>query len=163
MLPAKRALRFTAVIYQVGINRCVDIPPRVQKELKLEGYLSVMVSLGGDLSETTIVPGRGGYRVYLRSNLRNAAEVDTGDKVSVSVVPRRSPSTPRLPTDLAAALKKQKAARVAFSSLTPRLRRDMIAMVNQARTPQTRKKRILHAVELLKERSAKSSRKGFNS
>lgn len=158
MSAGRRPIRFTAVIYQVGINRCVDIPRRTEDRLKLKGYLSVLVALEGEAAETTIVRGGKGYRVFLKNKLREMSGVDTGDRVTVSIHPREGPSRPRLPADLAAALRKQQRARKAFDELTPRLRRDMIAMVNQAKTEPTRRKRITRAIDLLKERAARRSR-----
>lgn len=58
---------------------------------------------------------------------------------------------PEAPADLLAALKKNKAARVAFDGFPPSARRDYVDWITEAKREETRQKRLAQAVEWMAE------------
>lgn len=69
------------------------------------------------------------------------------DGLQKPVIDHGLPKNPDTPKDLEAALKKNKKAHDFFKTLAPSYRRYMIYMVEKAKLPETRKKRIKDIVE----------------
>lgn len=86
----------------------------------------------------------------LLAYVRKAAKLnDEGVKVPR---PKRAPSKPLpVPADLAAALKKNKAAAKHFEAFSPSKRKDYIEWLTEAKTDETRQRRLATAVEWIAE------------
>jgi uncharacterized protein YdeI (YjbR/CyaY-like superfamily) len=82
--------------------------------------------------------------------VREAARLnETGEKV-----PRKPPQPKKLlatPPDLAAALKKNAKARATFQGFSPSHKREYVEWITDAKTEETRKKRLHTAVEWMAE------------
>jgi len=78
-----------------------------------------------------------------------AALNDAG--VKVERTPKAAPKPIRVPADLAAALKKQKAASSAFTTFPPSHKREYIQWITDAKTAATRERRLQQAVEWIAE------------
>ena len=66
-------------------------------------------------------------------------------------VPKAARVEPAMPPELAAALDRHAAARLAFESFSPSHRREYVAWIADARRPETRERRIATALEWLAE------------
>lgn len=66
-------------------------------------------------------------------------------------VPRRRAAAPTPPEDLLAALKRNRAARVNFESLSPSHQREYVEWITEAKREETRQRRVRTAVEWLAE------------
>lgn len=153
------AHRFSASIYKVGINRCVDVPKRIGDALGGRRYVPVVVSIAGHSVRTTLVPGGGGrFRAFLNGTIRKAAGVDTGDRVKITLRLDSRAGERRLPADVAQALRATRGARAAFESATPGLRRALLKYVTEAKKPETRKRRLERGIEILLQEAAKPSK-----
>lgn len=74
-------------------------------------------------------------------------------KLTESGTPSRPPKTkkaePKVPTDLAAALKTNKVATITFKNFSPSHRREYIEWIEEAKRPETRAKRLATTLEWL--------------
>jgi hypothetical protein len=152
--------RFSAEIYKVGINRCVDVPDRVGKALGSRHYVPVLATVKGKSVRTNLVPRGGGrYRLFLDGAVRKAAGADAGDRVSVTLKPDKASRSEPVPGDVAKALRRTKGARTAFEGLTDNKRREFLRYISNAKRAETRARRIGKGVELLLEMVARKDRR----
>jgi hypothetical protein len=153
--------RFLAAIYKVGINRAVDVPEEICRELCASGYVPVVATVSGQSGSTTLIPAGGGaYRLYLDSRLRKAARVDAGDVVSVMLELDGESREVPVPAELRRALRKSASDRKIFVELTPGLRREFLCWVMAAKTAETRERRVQRGLQTLRDRAAASRSAG---
>ncbi len=140
---------FEATVHKQGPNAYVDIPASVTRAFSAyaaAGRNRVLGDLNGVPVNATLVPvGRKGQRLYVNGGMRSAARVGVGDTVRFDLRPTREEDvTPS--EDLAAALAAQR-ARPVFDALSPSNRRQLLRFIDDARTPQSRAKRVAQAVD----------------
>jgi hypothetical protein len=128
--------------------------PAKQSKSKLPKYIPVVAIVNGRSSRTTLVPaGDGRHRMQINTELRKAAHADVGDVVSIELrLDRESRELP-VPADLRAALKEHPKAREAFEALASGHRRQFIKWFDSAKAPETRIRRMSHAIDILIERA----------
>ena len=80
---------------------------------------------------------------------RAAALNDQG--VTVARAPKSAPTPVRVPADLSAALKKNAGARTGFAGLSPSHTREYIEWITEAKTDDTRARRLAQAIEWMAE------------
>jgi hypothetical protein len=154
--------RFVAVIYRVGILRCVSVPEEVCARLVRgrERTVPVVVTVAGQTARTTLLPAAGGsYRLFLDRAMRKAAGTDTGDPVGVSLRLDRASREMPVPADFAAALARVPDAQRYFAAVTTALRREVLRYIEQAKAPATRARRIANCVRVLAARTKKKTRR----
>lgn len=79
-----------------------------------------------------------------------AAFIDDGGKVMSR--PKKAPkAAPEVPADLAAALKRNKAAAKVFAKFSPRCKREYVDWIAEAKRAETKEKRVAQAVEWIAE------------
>ncbi len=136
-------MRFHATVQQhsktaTGIEVPADIlaalgggkRPKVTVTLNGYSYPSSVGSMGG----LSLIP--------ISAEVRDRAGVAAGDQVDVDVVPDLEPRAVKVPGDLASALGREPAARRAFDHLSYSGQRRYVLLVEQAKTPETRQRRI---------------------
>jgi hypothetical protein len=125
-------------------NPYVEIPERVSRAFASfveGGRITVDGTLNAVSIRGTLVPvGRGRHRLYINGGMRAAAGVGVGDRVSLRLA-GRPPRQARPPDDLTAALRAAR-AQAAFAAWTASRQREMIRYVDDARTPEGRRRRI---------------------
>jgi hypothetical protein len=122
-------------------------------------YIPVVAIVNGKSSRTTLVPaGAGRYRLQINTALRKAAGVDAGDLIGVELRIDRSSRSLPVPLDLRAALAEHPKARKAFGRLAPGQRRQFILWFDSAKGPETRRRRLARALDVLLERALLSAR-----
>ena len=104
----------------------------------------------GKLTSLKDLPSDRELTDYLRTA---AAEIDTGARTTNYSRPK--PSTPKpppeVPSSLAAALKKNKAAATQFAAMPPGCRREYCEWIAEAKRDETRDKRVATAIEWIAE------------
>ena len=132
-----KALSFTARIYKVGINPCVDAPAETYAVFQHRGFIPVEGSVNGESYRATLVPlGGGRYRLYLNGEIRKATGTDVGSVIKVKLNRDEASRVMRTPADFAAA----------FRKTTPSHRREILRWIINAKRPETRQSRINRAV-----------------
>lgn len=145
--------RFTAIIYRVGMNYCIDTPARVSRVLGSAARVPVLGTVDGhEFSTNMIRRADGGYRVFLNGHVRTAAGVGVGDSVVLELRLDAEPREPPVPEDLRAALERVDGGLEALRSMPPGMRRDAVRSIESARRPETRAKRVDQIVEIVLER-----------
>jgi Domain of unknown function (DUF1905)/Bacteriocin-protection, YdeI or OmpD-Associated len=146
--------RFVAVIYKIGILRCVSVPPEVVGAFPPGRTVPVAATVAGRTKRTTLIPaGRGSFRLYIDGAMRKAAGVDSGDPVGVTLRPDRGPRALSVPADFNRALRRAVDARREFAASTPAMRREVLRYIEHAKAPETRARHIANCVRVLSERS----------
>ncbi len=142
--------QFKAKIHKQGPNPYVDVPARVSRafsDYTLGGRISVEGELNGVQVRSTLIPvGNGGHRLYVNGGMRSAAGVGVGDTVGFDLR-ATEPELVNPPDDVATALRETEGAMAAFDALPPSHRRELLRYVDDARTPETRQRRVLKTVD----------------
>lgn len=109
----------------------------------------VKVSLNGYTYRTTLATMGGVFMLSLSAENREAAGVQAGQTVEVTLELDTEPRSVEVPDDLAAALAMAPGAREAFDALSFSARKEFVRQVETAKAPETRERRIAGIVAKL--------------
>jgi hypothetical protein len=107
---------------------------------------AVAVTINGHTFRTSVGSVSGRSMLPVSAEIRKAAELRAGDEVDVALEVDEAPREVVVPDDLAAALADEPTARTAFGKLSYSLQRRYVLGIEDAKTPQTRQRRIAKAV-----------------
>jgi hypothetical protein len=93
--------------------------------------------------------GKGSHWLRVNKTLRDAAGADAVDTVTVEITRAGEEPEIRVPTDLRKALAAAPLARAGWHDITPLARRDWIFSITTAKQPETRRRRIEKACDML--------------
>jgi len=156
-----RRHEFVAVIYKIGILRCVSVPEDVAAHFAPGRAVPVVITVAGRTARTTLLPaGGGGFRLYLDGAMRKAAGADSGDPVGIALRPDRASREMPAPRDLARALARVPAAQREYHAATAAMRREILRYIEKAKARATCERRVVHCVRLLAERARRKNRGG---
>ena len=110
----------------------------------------VTVTLNGYTFRSTIQVYGGQSGLPFHAEDREAAGVEAGDEVEVTMALDLEPRTVEVPDDLAAALAETQDLRERFDALAYSKRKEFVRQVTSAKTQETRERRISKVVEQLK-------------
>jgi hypothetical protein len=151
---------FSAQIYKLGINPCVDVPERVSQAFGIGGHVPVKERLNDLPIRATLVPmGGGRHRLYINTGMRRGAGVDVGDTIDLELELDEEPRDIPVPEDVARALR-EGGAQEAFEGMSPSRRREFLVWVLDAKRPETRERRIKRGLEVILEERPKAGRRG---
>ena len=152
---------FTSRIGKVGILRSVIVPSEIVKALGGALRIPVIARYGGEVTRSTLAPAGGTKRrLVLQMDVLRPAHLDAGDRIEVSLEPAKESHKQSLPPDLLRALKFRPTAAAELDRAAPSTWRMIVERLEQARTPETRQRRVEHIVERLAEMaSSRSSKK----
>lgn len=120
----------------------IEVPADVLAALGPGKRPPVRVTINGYAYPSTVAPMGGRFLIPVSAEVRAKAGVAAGDQVDVEVVADTEPRRVEVPGDLAAALDGEPAARRAFEQLSYSNQHRHVLAVTQAKTEQTRKRRI---------------------
>jgi hypothetical protein len=129
----------------------LEVPAEVVEALGAGKKPPVTVTIGAHSYRSTVAVMGGRYLLPLSAENRTAAGVAAGDDVDVDVELDTEPREVAVPEDLAAALQADDVAREAFERLSYSHRRRHVMAIEDAKTPETRDRRVTKAVEMLRE------------
>lgn len=149
---------FSAVIYKLGINPCVDIPAQVSQAFGRKGPIPVRGLLNQVPIRATLVPtGQDRYRLFINGEMRKQAQVEVGDEVQIELEFDEAPRTIPMPEAFVQALAHNPAARAAFESRTASRRKDILLYLNSLKRTETLEKAIERVIESMLEADRKLS------
>jgi hypothetical protein len=125
------------------------IPDTVVEALGQGKKPKVTVTINGGFSYPNTVAVMGGqFMIGISKERRALAGVKGGDQIEVTLELDTAPRVMAVPPDLQRALDRDKAAKAHFASLIYSSQRRHIDPINQAKTPETRARRIEKSVAL---------------
>lgn len=143
---------FTSRIGKIGILRSVIVPPKIVKALGGATHIPVIARYAGDTTRSTLGPAGGAKRrLVLQMGVLRPAGLDADDVIEISLEPATESHKQSLPPDLARALQFRPAAAAELDRASPSTWRMIIERLEQARTPETRQRRVEHIIERLAE------------
>ncbi len=140
----------TTVIQAEGKNATgLRVPAEAVAALGTKKRPSVKVSISGHTYRSTIAAFGDVFMLPLSAEHREAAGVEAGDEVEVTIELDVEPRTVDVPEDLAAALAEKPGAREAFDALAYSARKEHVRQVESAKAQETRERRIASIVAKL--------------
>ncbi len=93
--------------------------------------------------------GKGSHYLRVNKAMRDAAGADAVDTFAVEITRAGEEPEMRVPMDLRKALAAAPVAQAGWADITPMARRDWIFSITSAKQPETRKRRIAKACDML--------------
>ncbi len=141
-------MKFVTTLVQGESKNVVGIvvPPEVVAALGAGKRPPVKVTLNGYAYRGAVAVMGGDYMVGVAAEHRAKAGVAGGETLEVDIEFDAAPRTVDVPDDLAAVLEAAGVA-AAFAGLAPSHRKEHVRAINEAKTPETRTRRIDAAVQ----------------
>ena len=145
-------MKFQTTILQTGKNTTgIPVPETVVETLGAGKCPPVRVTLNGYTYRSSIAPMDGKYMISLSSENRAAAGVNGSDALEVEIELDTQPREVTVPPDLREALGGDPAAKSFFDSLSYSGKLRYVLPIEQAKTPDTRRRRVEKALSDLRE------------
>jgi Bacteriocin-protection, YdeI or OmpD-Associated/Domain of unknown function (DUF1905) len=136
-------MRFHATVRLDGKTATgIEVPADVLDGLGGGKRPKIVVTINGFSYPSSVGSMGGRSLIPVNAEVRAKAGIVAGDEIDVEVVPDAEPRTVVVPEDLAAALGAEPAARAAFERLSYSNQRRHVQAVEQAKTAETRQRRI---------------------
>ena len=146
-------MRFQTTLLQSGKTATgLQVPPEVVEQLGAGKRPAVSVTLRGHTYRSTIAPMGGVYMLPVSAEIRRITGVAGGNTVDVDVQLDTAPREVTIPPDLAAALDAEPEARSFFQNLSYSNKQRIVLAIEQAKTAETRRRRIVQSVQALGEK-----------
>jgi len=145
-------MKFRAEILQSGKTATgIQVPPEVVDAFGSGKRPSVRVTIGDYSYLSTVATMNGVYMLPVSADVRANAGIQAGDQIEVGLELDTTPREVVVPDDLAAALASDEAARRFFDSLSYSNKRRIVLPIEDAKTDETRQRRIAKSIEKLRE------------
>lgn len=145
-------MKFRATLLQSGKTATgIQVPPEVVEQLGSSKRPAVSVTLRGHTYRSTIAPMGGVYMLPVSAEIRRITGLAGGEAVDVEVTLDTAPREVSLPSDLAAALDAEPEAQRYFQSLSYTNKQRIVLPIEQAKTAETRQRRIAQSVQALRD------------
>jgi Bacteriocin-protection, YdeI or OmpD-Associated/Domain of unknown function (DUF1905) len=141
---------FTATVVPAGNATGVDVPAEVIDALEAGKRPLVAITINGHTWRSRVASMGGRFIVGISAANRGASGIALGDEIEVALELDRETRVVVEPTDLAAALNADPAARERFDELPYGLRRKHVTAIEDAKTAETRQRRIGRLVDTLR-------------
>jgi hypothetical protein len=142
---------FETTLSAFGNNTGIEVPDDVISALGAGKRPSVLVQVNGHGFQTTVGVMGGRSLVPVSAAIRKEAGLAAGDQLHVTLTVADHPRGVVVPDDLAAALAAEPACAEFFAGLSNSLQRLHVDQVNDAKTPETRQRRIEKSLALFRE------------
>ncbi len=141
---------FSTVVLAGGKNATgIQVPEEIVAKLAKGRKPPVKVEINGHFYRSTVMFYEGQFMLPLSAENRNAAEVKAGDSVQVTLELDTEERNVEVPSDLRAALKGKSGIIEVFEGLSYSKRKEFVRQVEDAKTRETREKRIASVVTKL--------------
>ncbi len=145
-------MRFRTTVLLAGKTATgIRIPPEVVEHLGSGKRPPVRVTINGYTYRSTVAVMGGEFMVGIAAEHRAAAGVAAGNEVDIDIGLDLEPREVTVPADLAGALDQEPEARRFFDGLSYSNRRRFVLSVEEAKTPETRQRRITRSVDTLRD------------
>ena len=145
-------MRFKTTLDSAGKNAAgFRVPPEVVEALGKGKRPPVVVTINGYSYRNTVAVYGDAYLIGVAQEHRAPAGVTPGDEIEVDLVLDTAPREVELPADFAAALDVAPEAKRFFESLSYSNKRRFTLSIDDAKSEETRKRRIEKSVSQLRE------------
>ena len=145
-------MKFKSTVEQSGKTATgIQVPEKVVASLGSSKRPAVRVSIGGYTYRSTIAVMGGRFMLPISADVRAGSGVQAGDQIDVEVELDTAPREVEVPSDFQDALEREPEARRFFESLSYSNRLRVVLGIKDAKTPETRTRRIAGAVAKLRE------------
>jgi len=145
-------MKFRAVLQLGGKTATgIQVPPEIVKALGPSKRPAVRVSIGDYTYRSTVAPYGGEFMLPVSAEVREKAGIAAGDEVEVEIELDTEPREVSVPPDFMEALDRDAEARQFFDGLSYSNKRRFVLSIEEAKTAETRQKRIAKAVSTLHE------------
>lgn len=149
-------MRFRATIQLEGKTATgFRVPPEVVAALGRGKRPPVRVTIGPHTYRSTVAAYGDLFMLPLSAENRERSGVAAGDEVDVELQLDTEPRVLEVPADFAAALDADADARSTFDALSYSNRQWHVLSIEEAKTPETRLRRIARSVEVLRQGKAR--------
>ena len=151
----KSTIRFCAKLFRPETNEktgswTVILPENASAKLPTRGRTMVEGAINSFPFRAALEPnGKGRHCLRVNTTMRNPAGADAGETLTVEITRAGEEPEIRVPIDLRKALAAAPLARVGWEDITPMARRDWIFSISTAKQPETRRRRIEKACDML--------------
>jgi hypothetical protein len=143
-------MKFTTTLVGEGNKAGIVVPEDVVRALHAGKRPPVIVTINGHSYRSSIAVMSGKYMVGVSSANRKLTGAAAGDTVDVNLEVDTQPRVVEVPSDLAAALDAEPEARAFYASLNFSAQRRYVEPIGDAKTEETRTRRIAKVIEDLK-------------
>jgi hypothetical protein len=143
-------MKFKTTLFQTGNNTGVEVPAEVVEQLGGGKKPAVTVTIGDYSYRSTVASMGGRYLIAFSADRRAETGLKGGDAIEVELVLDTAPREVEIPKDLGTALAGDAAAASFFESLSYSNKLKHVLSINDAKTPETRQKRIDKAMDILR-------------
>jgi hypothetical protein len=148
-------MRFRTTLLQTGKTAVgMRVPDEVVEALGAGKRPPVRVTINGYTYRSTIAVMGGVFMVGVSAEHREHAHFAGGDEVDVDIELDTQPRELTLPDDFAQDLDREPEAKRFFATLSFSRKQALVLPIDQARTPETRRRRIEKALAALRESRA---------
>ena len=148
------SVKYESEVLGEGNHASLLIPDWVLEELKTNKRAPLKVTVNGHTYQSTAVGVAGECRVVFPSADRKAAKVSSGDIVEVTLELDSGYREVQMPAELVKALKSNGLTKI-FADLSYSKRKEFARQVSEAKTEETRLRRIVKVLEDIQGSKAK--------
>lgn len=142
-------MEFKTKIVQTGNKTGIEVSEKILDKLGGGKKPLVVVTLNGYSYRSAVGKMGGKFMISLSAEHRKNANVKGGETLEISIVLDTAPRIVELPAALQKAFDKNKIAKANFEKLAPSKKKAIVVSINDARTEETKIKRIDKAIEQL--------------
>ena len=143
-------MRFRTTIFQAGNNTGIEVPVEVVDALGGGRKPAVVVTIGSFSYRSTVAVMGGKNLIPLSAARRAESGTKGGEQVEVDVELDTAPREVALPEDLSVALAGDPVAKAFYETLSYSSRLKHALSVGDARTPETRARRVEMVMNMLR-------------
>ncbi len=145
-------MRFHSVVQLGGKTATgIPVPEEVVTSLGSSKRPPVRVAINGHTYRSTLASRSGQFMLPISAENRASAGVAAGDEVEVDIELDTAPREVTVPPDLAEALERDVDAKRYFDGLSYSQKQRHVLPIEQAKTAETRQRRIDKALSMLRE------------
>ena len=149
----KPSTKFRTTLLQAGKTATgFKVPAAVVASLGQGKRPPVHVTINGYTYRNTVAVMGGAFMIGVAAEHREKAKVAGGDVIDVELELDTEPREVAVPADLAKALKARAGARETFDGLSYTNRKELVRAIEEAKTDETRQRRIEKAVSVARAR-----------
>jgi hypothetical protein len=145
-------MRFRAIILLSGKTATgIQVPDEIVASLGSSKKPPVRITIGGHTYRTTVASMGGRFMLPVSAEHRISAGVAAGDEVDVDIELDTEPREVTIPPDFSNALDRDADARRFFDGLSYSNKLRFVLSIEEAKTAETRQRRIEKALSMLRE------------